>query len=159
MDFELCFIISVLFCNEFFDWSRHSFCSIDGRMCHGLICVLCKCFQSDFQAVSQSIASHSPQFGMLPERGELALPYKPLSKYPSDTCKPNPSSPRSYTSFKKKSMAIKVAKPQGISKSRRGETTRLKRSKKRSGHWVYYKCNCYLRRFPSKLGNTFSLIV
>jgi hypothetical protein len=34
--------------------------------------------------------------------------------------------------FKKKSIAVKGAKPQGISKSRREVTTRSKRSKKRS---------------------------
>jgi hypothetical protein len=79
---------------------------------------------------SRRIAGHSPQFGMLPKRGEPASPYKPPSRYPSDICKPNPSSPSSHALFKKKSIAVKGAKPQGISKSRREVTTRSKRSKK-----------------------------
>ena len=77
---------------------------------------------------SRRIAGYPPQFGMLPKRGE---PYTPPSRYPSNTRKPNPSSPRSHASSKKKSIAVKGATPQGISKSRR-ETKRSKRSKKRS---------------------------
>jgi hypothetical protein len=68
---------------------------------------------------SRRIAGHSPQFGMLPKGGAPAPPYKPPSRYPSNTRKPNPSSPPSHASSKKKSST----KPQGISK-------RSKRSKK-----------------------------
>jgi hypothetical protein len=78
---------------------------------------------------SRRTAGHLPEFGMLPKRGEPAPPYEPPMRRPSNTRKPNPSSPRSHASSKKKSIAVKGAKPQGISKSRREET----RSKKRSG--------------------------
>jgi hypothetical protein len=86
---------------------------------------------------SRRLAGNSPEFGMLPKRGEPAPPHKPLSRYPSNTHKPNPSSPCSHASSKKKSMAVKGATPRGISKSKREETTCSKRSKKRSGGLAY----------------------
>jgi hypothetical protein len=76
---------------------------------------------------SRRLAGHLPEYGMLPKRGEPAPPYEP----PSNTRKPNPSGPRSRASSKK-SIAVKGAKPRGISKSGREGTNRPKRSKKQS---------------------------
>ena len=77
---------------------------------------------------SRRLAGHLPEYGMLPKRGEPAPPYEP----PSNTYKPNTSGPCSRASSKKKSIAVKGAKPRGISKSGREGMNRPKRSKKGS---------------------------
>jgi hypothetical protein len=82
---------------------------------------------------SRRLAGHLPEFGLLPKRGEPAPPCKPPLRHPSNTRNPNPLGHRSRASSKKKPIAVKGAKPQGISKSGREETNRSKRSKKQSG--------------------------
>jgi hypothetical protein len=77
---------------------------------------------------SRRLAGHLPEFGLLPKRGEPAPPYETLLRCPSNTRNPNPLGHRSRASSKQ-SIAVKCAKPQGISKSRREETYSLKRSK------------------------------
>ena len=77
---------------------------------------------------SRRLAGRLPEYGMLPKRGEPAPPYEP----PSNIRKPNPSGPRSRASSKKKSIAVKGAKPRGISKSGREGTNRPKGSRKGS---------------------------
>ena len=81
---------------------------------------------------SRRIAGRSPEFGMLPKRGEPAPPYESPWRHPSNTRKPNPSGARSRASSNK-SVAVKGAKPQGISKSGREGTNRPKGSRKQSG--------------------------
>jgi len=62
---------------------------------------------------SRKLAGHLPEYSMLPKQDEPAPPYEP----PSNVRKPNPSGPGSRASSKKKSIAVKGAKPQGSSKS------------------------------------------
>ena len=77
---------------------------------------------------SRRPAGRLPEFGMLPKRGKPAPPYEP----PLNTRQPNSFVPRSGASSKSKSIAVKGAKPRGISNSGSGETNRPKRSKKGS---------------------------
>ena len=77
---------------------------------------------------SRRLTGHLPEYGILPKRGEPAPSYKP----PLNTYKLNTSGPCSRASSKKKSIAVKGAKPQGILKSGRKEMNRLKRFKKES---------------------------
>ncbi|PMD59666.1 uncharacterized protein K444DRAFT_630064 [Hyaloscypha bicolor E] len=55
--------------------------------------------------------------------------HEPPLRNPSNANKPNSSGPRNRVPPRKKSIAVKGAKPQGISKSRLEETNRSKRSK------------------------------
>jgi hypothetical protein len=72
---------------------------------------------------SRRLAGHLPEYGILPKRGKPAPPYEP----PSNTRKPNPLSPRSRVSSKKNLIAVKGAKPRGISKPEREGTNRPKK--------------------------------
>jgi hypothetical protein len=75
---------------------------------------------------SRRIVGDPPEFGMLPKRGEPAPQYDPPSRYYSNTRKPNSSSARSHALSRKKSIAVKGAKPQGF-RSRDERTRQVKK--------------------------------
>ncbi|CZR65264.1 uncharacterized protein PAC_15164 [Phialocephala subalpina] len=84
------------------------------------------------QRASRRLAHKPPQFGMFAEQSVTPPLHEPPVRNPSNASKPNSSGPRSRASPKKKSIAVKGAKPRGISKSGREGTNRPKRSKKGS---------------------------
>ncbi|KAG4430847.1 hypothetical protein IFR05_013663 [Cadophora sp. M221] len=82
---------------------------------------------------SRRIANLPPQFGMLSKRGAPAPPYVPPSQQLSNPRKLNLSNSPNHASFKNL-RAVRGSKSQGrVTKSRREETNRSLRSKKRIG--------------------------
>ena len=94
---------------------------------------------------SRRLAGRLPEYSMFPKQGEPAPPYEP----PSNIRKPNPSGPRTRASSKKKSIAVKGAKPRGSSKSGREGTNRPKTSKKGSEGWEHTSLMVVWHRFAS----------
>ena len=81
---------------------------------------------------SRRLAGQPPEFGILLSQAEIPPLYGIPSQNRSSTRKPHPSGVRNRAPSKGKSITVKGAKPQGISKSPQERTNRPKRSNKRS---------------------------